>query len=156
MDLNIIVQEYKISKEGGESEFRTLKNRLSDVPVDLSKFEERLESYGCGFNDMIIRAELYDPRMRLPLLDELVDFEEADAIVSEIILPHPIIYLQGESISESFYEHNKNKLGEMILPDKKDATAQVLSSIECDGAAILYKKNENMHYVEMILTKEFL
>ena len=42
MDLNRIIQEYKISKKGGEKELRQLQERLKGVPVKLTKFKDYL------------------------------------------------------------------------------------------------------------------
>lgn len=156
MDLNKIIQDYKISKEGGVKELENLQEILLDVPVNLENFEKKLKSYDCEFTDMIIRAEFYNPQTRLPLLDELVDMNEADRITEQMRLPHPIIYLNGQSISGIFTLQQEGDLGKLILPDKKDITAKVISSPFANGVAIMYERNENLHYVEMILTKEFL
>ena len=85
-----------------------------------------------------------------------MEFDKADEITEKILLPHPIIYLNGESISDYFYKYYEDELGNLILPDKKDPTARVISSPECNGVAIVYERTKYLHYIEIILTKDFL
>lgn len=156
-DLNQIVQDYKISKAGGAKELLELQKRLSNVPILFNKFEEELkEFYCCELSDLITRAEFYDPPMRIFLLDEFVEHEEADSITEKMVLPYPIIYINGEGVSDNFYEDAKRDLARLVFPDKKDSTARVLSDLRCSGAAIIYERGKNLYYLEMILTKDSL
>ncbi len=55
-NLNEIVQFYNISREGGVDELKSLQERLSDVPVDLSRFEDYLNQYGADFFCLLTRV----------------------------------------------------------------------------------------------------
>ena len=72
MDLTALVQEYIVSEE---KELRELKERLSDVPVSFSPFEEYLKEHKCFLDDLNIRAKFFDPQMRILLLDDMFEFE---------------------------------------------------------------------------------
>jgi len=156
-DLNKIIQDYKVSKTGGVEELLELQKRLSDVPILLSKFEEGLKDIDCELSDLTTRVEFYDPPMRIVLLDEFVEHEEADSITEKMVLPYPTIWINGEGVSDNFYENAKDDLAKfLVLPDKRDPTARVLSAPDCGAVAIVYERDKKLHYVEMILTKDFL
>lgn len=156
-DLNQIIQDYKISKTGGVEEFLDLQKRLSDVPILLNKFEEGLKGIDYDISDLITRAEFYDPPTRIVLLDEFVEREEADSLTGRIVLPYPTIWINGEGVSDNFYEDAKNDLARfLVLPDKRDPTARILSAPDCGAATIIYERDKQLYYIEIILTKDFL
>ena len=157
-DLNKFVQAYLVSREGGARELRALQKRLSNVPVDLRKFEKELASvmHHYEFADLTTHAELYDPQGRIGLLDELAGYDEADEITARMVLPFPVIFICGESISNRFYKDYQHKFGKLITPDKRDKTARVLSDPECNGVAVTFERDGKLHYIEMILTRRHL
>jgi len=55
MDLNTIVTDYKISREGGVGELRLLQERLHDVPVSLKKAKTLLEASGFTFSNLTVQ-----------------------------------------------------------------------------------------------------
>ena len=148
MDLTALVQEYIVSEE---KELRELKERLSDVPVSFSPFEEYLKEHKCFLDDLNIRAKFFDPQMRILLLDDMFEFEEADEITEKMALPYPIITINGLSAFDNFYRTTKKKLGKLILPDESDETAKVLHKPYSSASVILYERGDKMLYIEVHL-----
>lgn len=156
-NLNEIVQYYNISREGGVDELKSLQERLSNVPVDLSRFEDYLNHHGADFSCLLTRAEIEDPDMRLFLLDDLTDTsEEADDITERMELPYIILYVNGDGISNDFYKKTKKLLGQLIRPDVKDETTKVMHRPFSSGVAVIYERDEKLQYIEMYLVHSLL
>jgi hypothetical protein len=129
---------------------------LSNVPVSLEKLEGMLkEKYDCSLAELVTRAEFVNPDMRLFLLDEFTEQEEADAITERMSLPYPLICLSGQAISKDFYKKAKYNFGGLICPDERDLTAKVLSRKGVGGAAVIFEKGKKLEYIEIVLAKEF-
>jgi hypothetical protein len=158
MDLNKIVHEYKTSKKGGERELRSLKKLLSDVPISLAKFEEYLKTnYNAEFTDfdLITNAELCTTDTKFFLLGEL-EIDEVYVIKKMINTPYPVININGEKLSEKFYDKTKKHLDKLILSN--DPKSKVLSRPDCSAVAIVYedKEKNKKHYLEINLTRDSL
>ena len=150
MDLNNIVQDYKVSKAG---EFEKLHRNLANVPISLDGFEKYLrEGYDPGtiysFSDLVIMAEFHDPLLWGTLLSEFTENGEPE---SEIITPYPRIIINSAPLSGSFYMDAAPKLGELILPDHEDPTARVLSNPETCAVCVKYEKRNKTKYLEIVL-----
>ncbi|MBN2053194.1 hypothetical protein JW756_06850 [Candidatus Woesearchaeota archaeon] len=156
-DLNSIVQEYTVSKNGGKKELDELTGRLSNVPVSLEKLEAMLkENYGVDVLCFTVKAEFVQPDMRISLLDELVEnYEDADEITERMTLPYPLICLSGEFISKNFYKRVKYGFGKLIAPDARDQTARVLKKPGVGGVAVTFERDNKLEYIEIVLAKDF-
>ncbi len=160
-NLNEIVGYYKIWRNDSEKELKELKKRLSNVPVILEGFEEQL-GIG-GFGDLDTRAEFYNPQTRIMLLDDLVSPDKADEITERMVIPYPIIYINGEGSSHNFHKNHRDNF-RLIVSDGRDKTARVFHnpySRVSGSLAIIYKQKKtktkrNIHYIEMILTNDKL
>lgn len=149
-DLNQIVQDYKISKEGGVEEFLSLQKRLSDVPVLLPPFDDWFD-----WSDLIIRADFYDPEIRVDLLQDALGDNEADEIIGNMLVPYPRIHIFGGSLSDHFYEDNQNRMGKVFQPNRRDSTARVIHSSHYHGCAVLFEREGRFNYIEILLTDTY-
>ncbi len=154
-DLNQIIQEYLISRRGGLQEFQDLQERLSNVPVSLVEFEKYLrEDYSkiqFEFSNLITRAELYNPVSSMGFLNELVEQDEADNLTEKIVKPYPLLKIDSEPMSYHFHISTMKRLGELILPDKRDPTSRVLSRRGVSAVAVVYERKNKVNYLEIIL-----
>ena len=157
-DLNQFVQFYKISKKGGIREFQNLQRRLSRVPISLNPFREYMKKMNCELSDLTTRAELFDPSVKIFLLDELMtDEDEIDSLTERMVVPYPFIYINGESVSSHLYDDTKKQLGSLILPDLEgNPKARVLSNPKVNVVAVVYEIENRVHYLEIGLTTEDL
>ncbi len=155
-DLNAFVQEYLVQSK---PELEDLTSRLENVPIDLKKLEDMLEhKYNSDFSGLIVRAELISPQMRILLLDELSSsIYKADSITEKMALPYTSISVSGEAISRTFYEKTKHSFGSLIMPDKRDPSAKLLSRDGVPGVAVMFNNPEKRHgrfdYIEIELVK---
>lgn len=149
-DLNNIIQHYNISRSG-IPELQELQTRLSEVPVSLVQFRKYLKTsfHNCELSDLAMRAELIKPESRIFLLDDLVDHDEADELTERMVHPYVRISMSGNGISKRFHASTRNKLGKLILPDKRDQTSRVLSRPDCPAVAIIYERENKIHYLEI-------
>jgi hypothetical protein len=154
-DLNKIVQGYNISNKNDSQELLELQKRISDVPVSLAPFEKYLKERNLDFSSLAMRAEFYDSQMREVLLDGLVERDKAYKLIERMILPYPKIIMDGSPISSDFYMHLQRNLGRLILPDKRDETAKVLSNRRCRGVAVIYERENRVHYLEMTFNGDY-
>lgn len=167
MDLNKIVQEYKVYQEYSERDkpdleqlqknLNQLYEKLSDVPVYLRPFNRAIQKMheSCEISDMIIRAELYDPQ-GITILEELVDDRnEADEICERMVTPYPIITMNSDSLSKKFHKKYKHRLGELIYPILGDKSARVFSGPHVTGVVLTYEREEKIHRVDFFLVKNF-
>lgn len=147
-NLNKFVKHYKVFREQAVRDVKTLQERLSNVPINLAPLEEELGIY---YFDLISQAELYQPDTRIFLLDEVVEWEEANNITEKMVFPISIINFSGIQISDNFFNKYRHRLGELIIPDQRDKTSRVLSDSNHSSVAITYERQKGLHYIEMIL-----
>jgi len=94
--------------------------------------------------------------MRLFLLDDLVEKEEADAITEHMLLPFARILINGESIFSGFGTSTGRDLLETFSPDRRYPAARVLYNGAVDGVVLLNERGGKTEYVEVMLVSENL
>jgi hypothetical protein len=159
MDLNELVQNYKISKSGGVEELKNLQEKISNVPINLNYFLKYLEeTYFTNEFGLITLAEFYNPDVRLDNLIDLVDNEKADDLSGKINYPSPQIYINGDNIETNFYENTIEIFGRLISKDSDKPSCEILSKNKFPVIGIIYgnHKDDKLDYLELILTKSNL
>ncbi len=151
-NLNQIIQKYTIE---GIKELQELQKTLSDVPVLLDEFEKYLKweysVFQYELSDLTITAGFYNPEVKIYLLDELVNLDEADELTERMVLPYPRIIINSAPLGKDFCRITRKKLDKLILPDKRDPTSRVLTSKNTGGVAVVYERENRIHYLEMLL-----
>lgn len=147
-NLNKLIWHYKVRNE---SELRTLKERLVEVPVSVKGFNVDWQDYELDFTELESMAQLIHPEMRIDLLDDCLSEEESDEIHMRIKLPYAKVWLSGEGAQEDFSkEHN---LDEIISAQKN---SRVLKAPHYNTVGIVYEKDDKLRYIEVTLTDKYL
>ena len=169
-NLNRIVQDYEVSKERGIRDLFTLKKSLFNVPINISRFEKYLlDNFNAFPSELITRAELYTPDVRIPLLNELSAFyprgniikrnmisgKRAEDITEKVVAPYPVISMSGENLSNKFYNKTRSNLKLLFSRGKKNKTTRMFVHPLGNAMGIVYKDSrENMHYLEIMITRD--
>ncbi len=166
VDLNKIVDHYKVQRRGAERELKLLKARIKNVPISLVRLQMEIDDI-CKHETietaLDVRAELYQPDTRMYLLDELIRTRKeddyivvVDDICEKMLLPYPILTISGESFADDFTDAMDGKLGDIILPDPNYRSAKVMSHPDVSAVAITFERGKHIHYIEMVFTDERL
>ena len=149
MDLNRIVQEYRIERKNAARNLALLREKLRDVPVSFNGLSSQPGDASDLLADLVVTAELVHPQGRILLIDNL-PHTSADYAVEEIELPYARVRISGETYGDQFYRYHR-QASEWIAP-LEGATLFAGGA----RAGLMFFRNKRLQYVEFSVEKRLL